>query len=357
MNENVDEEIGALLEGRLDLRGRTELLARLATDDADYEVFADTAAVLREAEEYESAENESAVDGEVVRETEALPLAGGHADEVFAVARTAEDGSVGPAPESGREAVAETKVIPLRPRRTSGWRSPAVRILAAAAALAAIGLVPVLRGRMIDRAWRNPERLAVLSWPGGAQLPDDWRPASIVTRGVPKTVPNAGVAAHVGALHVELEVAARASGPVDTATVAQLAREAAASLETAEEPGPDLATSFYLDIVRLTDWSRPSVLNQIASARAEIVRYVDPDYFAAGAWTEAARLAARRRYGAFFATPESRKAVGRTVTLPGLNDAAKKAANRVRAVTDQGKVQKWESLQQDLDDLQLEISR
>lgn len=319
MNERIDEEIGALLDGRVPEPRRTELLTRLAADDADYDVFADTAAVLREAEEEGSAEKESA--------------------------------AVGPA------VVRETQVIPLRPRRTSGWRSPAVRSMAAAAVLATTVLVPVLRTRMIANRSRDPERLAVLSSPAGAALPADWHLASNATRGGTESVPNSGVAAVVGALQVALEVTARAAGPMDTAAVAQLARMAAATLENAEDTGPGLAAAFYLDIARLTDWSRQNVLSRIDAAQTEVVDYVDPDYFATGAWTEAARLAAKRQNTAFFAAPESRKAVERTVGLPGLNDAAKHAAKRVRVVTDQGKVQKWESLEEDLYELQREISR
>jgi hypothetical protein len=318
VNERIDEEIGALLDGRVPEPRRTELLTRLAADDADYDVFADTAAVLREAEEEGSTEKEFSDHREVVR---------------------------------------ETRVIPLRPRRASGWRSPAVRSLAAAAVLASTVLVPVLRTRMIANRSRDPERLAILSSPAGAALPADWHLASNATRGGTESVPNSGVAAVVGALQVALEVAARAAGPMDTAAVAQLARTAAATLESAEDTGPSLAAPVYRSIERLTDWSRPNVLSRIDTAHTVVVDYVDPDYFATGAWTEAARLAARRQNTAFFTAPESRRAVERTVGLPGLNDAAKKAASRVRVVTDQGKVQKWESLKEDLDELQREISR
>lgn len=44
------ERVGSLLDGRLSGAARDSALAEVAASDDDYEVFADTAAVLREAE-------------------------------------------------------------------------------------------------------------------------------------------------------------------------------------------------------------------------------------------------------------------------------------------------------------------
>jgi len=319
VNERIDEQIGALLDGRVPEPRRSELLALLAADDGDYEVFADTAAVLREAEEEGAAGKESADRREVVRETE---------------------------------------VIPLRPRRAAGWRSPPARWMALAAAVAALALFPVLRSRMNAEGWRNPQRLAVLASPAGARLPAEWGHAWNTTRGGgSESVPNSGVAAQVGALHLDMEVAARASDPVVAATVAQLARTAALTLEYAADTGPSWASPEYDEIARLTDWARPRVLKRLASARTEVLRYVDRDYFAVGAWTEAARLAVRRQDTAFFGTAESREAVARAVALPGLSGDTKAAAERVGAVQVQGTIQDWKSLETYLDDLQRGLSR
>ncbi|HEV3048881.1 MAG TPA: hypothetical protein VGX50_01150, partial [Longimicrobium sp.] len=46
-----DERLSALLEGRVEGRQREELLAHLAEADDDYEVFTNTASVLRALEE------------------------------------------------------------------------------------------------------------------------------------------------------------------------------------------------------------------------------------------------------------------------------------------------------------------
>ena len=47
------ERIGSLLDGRLTGPVRDSVLAEVAASDSDYEVFADTAAVLRDAESEE----------------------------------------------------------------------------------------------------------------------------------------------------------------------------------------------------------------------------------------------------------------------------------------------------------------
>ena len=44
------ERVGSLLDGRLSGTARNSALAEVAASDDDYDVFADTAAVLREAE-------------------------------------------------------------------------------------------------------------------------------------------------------------------------------------------------------------------------------------------------------------------------------------------------------------------
>lgn len=353
MNERIDEEIGALLDGRVPEPRRSELLTLLAADDADYEVFADTAAVLREAEEEGTAEKESVDHSEVVRE---IPVVG-ETPVVGVTPAVGETPVVGETPGVGETPVVrETPVIPLRPRRALGWRSPAVRALAAAAVLATVVLVPVIRSRMNEGGWQNPRRMAALVLPPGAQPPGEWDHAW-TTRGVGGTVPNLAVAGRVGALHLDMEVAARASDPVDSATVVPLALNAAVTLEGAEELGPGQAAPKYHDIAELTDWSRSQVLERLADARAEVVQYVDPDYFATSAWTEAARLAAKRKDAAFFHAEDSRKALERAITLEGLSPEAVAAANHVRGFKDPENAQEWEDLEGALDDLQRGLTR
>jgi hypothetical protein len=326
VNERIDEEIGALLDGRVPEPRRTELLTRLAADDADYDVFADTAAVLREAEEEESAEKDLVNFREAGRET---PIVA----------------------ETPAQVVRETPVTPLRPRRALGWRSPAVRALAAAAVLAAIAVVPMLR----SDGWASPQQLVALASPARTGLSDDWG-HSWTTRGAGGDVANLQVAARIGALHLDLEVTARAAGPIDPGRVARLANAAAATLGSAKQTGPSLVSSSYGDIAKSTHWTQPELVERLADARNVVLEMVDRDYFAAGAWTEAARIAGQRRNAAFFRAPESRKALERTLDLEGLNFDAETAA-RLRAVMERGEVRNWTSLQSDLDTLLARLTR
>jgi hypothetical protein len=321
VNEHIDEEIGALLDGRLDERRRSELLARLATADEDYDVFADTASVLQEAE-------------------------GGEVEDVPEMDLPEEEGAPRSAP-----------VIPLRPRRATGWRSPAVRTLAMAAMVAAVALVPVLRSRMNGGGWGDPRTLAVLAVSAGKPLPPPtdhpWR----VMRGGDTSASETGVAARVGALHTDLVIAASSAEVVDT-LVSQLAYEVVRTVDGADLAGSASVTGEYQEIAESTQWSPATLRERLAAARGLVMGFVDEDYFAAGAWTEAARVAARRENAVFFHAPESRRAVAHVADLEGLSGKGKTAADDLRSVIEsEREIQDWTSLQEDLDTLLDELAR
>jgi hypothetical protein len=347
VNERIDEQIGALLDGRVDERSRGELLSQLAADDDDYFVFADTAGVLREAEGGASEDMP-----EMAREEVEAP---GSTPVIPLRAEKEAPGAVAPA-EREVESPCSAPVIPFRPRRIGGWRSPAVRALAAAAVLAAIAVVPVLRSRS-GGGWRDPARLAALASPAGARLPTEFDHAWNTTRGGSSdNIPNSGVAAQVGALHLDLVVAARSADPVDSGTVKQLARQAAVTLENAAETGPSFAAPKYREIVQLASWSRPGVLKRIGAARVGVLPFVDPDYFAVGAWTEAALLAEHRKDAAFFRTRESRKALEQTATMVGLTHPAREAAADLLGLQSLKEIKDWGSVEHNLETLQRELA-
>jgi hypothetical protein len=319
VNERMNEEIGALLDGRLESGPRTELLARLAASDDDFDVFADTAAVLREAEEGATPENE-------------------------------------PSPVPTEEPERPADVIPLRPRPASVWQGPAVRWLAAAAVLAAIALVPVLRAR--SNAWRDLGHLGSLASASGAALPDDWKSAwdgKHVTRGVPLAAKETGAAAQLGALQVDLEVAAR-SGSFGKAST--LAARMAALLDNLDGGGG--IKLVYSDLVQTAGRRDPQLPRSVAGAGKNLAEFFGDDatatYLALGGWTEAARLAVARQDTAFFRTRESRKALEAAVGLGSL-DEANEAVARLRTVVDQRQVPNWSTLKEDLDTLQDELAR
>jgi len=143
----------------------------------------------------------------------------------------------------------------------------------------------------------------------------------------------------------------------DRAKVSERAERAAAMLESANEYGPSFATTVYREIAQLTSWTRPDVLRRLKAARTDVLSYVDPDYFALGVWTEAGRLASIQKDAAFFRTRDSRKALEKAVSLPGLNEDAKAAATSLLAVQGQGTIQDWTSVSRDVDALQRGLAR
>ncbi|MFL5385381.1 MAG: hypothetical protein ACJ8GN_22910 [Longimicrobiaceae bacterium] len=316
----MNEEIGALLDGRLESGPRTELLARLAASDDDYDVFADTAAVLREAEEGETAANEPS----------AVP-----AEE----------------PEDSAD------VIPLRPRRASVWQGSAVRWLAAAAVLAGLALVPVLRSR--SNAWRDLGHLGSLASASGAALPDDWKSAwdtRHVMRGGPFVAEEAGTAAQLGALQVDLEVAARSGSFGKVSTLA-----ARMAVLLGNRNGGGGISLVYSELVRAADRRDPQLPRSVAGAGEDLAEFFGDDtsatYLALGGWTEAARLAVARQDTAFFRGREARKALEAVANLGGLGDEANAAEARLRTIVDQRQVPNWSTLKEDLDTLQDELAR
>jgi hypothetical protein len=219
-----------------------------------------------------------------------------------------------------------------------------VRWLAAAAVLATLALVPVLRSRA--NAWRDPSRLAALAMQRGEPLPADWGPASAY-RGAGGTGENTGVAARIGALHVDLVVSAAAG---DTARVSLLAGRVERLFENVSVS--DAVAADYGELKASSTLSRRELLRRLAAVRADAADITDPDYFALGAWTEAARLAARRRDSAFFAARESREALERAASLEELGPDMKAPVTRLRAIQDQGAAIDWARIEVDLASLQ-----
>lgn len=122
---NEDEQLAALLDGRLDADMRTEMLSRLTKDDETYEVFTSLAAILREVEE-----------------------------------------------EDLRADVAAPSVVPLRTREAR--RSAMKRRWMVAAALAGVALAPELPPEVRRSGASDPILLAGRSEPASNGLPANW---------------------------------------------------------------------------------------------------------------------------------------------------------------------------------------
>lgn len=348
VKEPIDaEKLGAVLDGTAG-QERDALLARLAADEDDYAVFAETAAVLREIEdEAESVAPATAVAPEIMAEAEAaVPIAEVPAAppaRELPAAEVARDPVISAKPTETARALEPDGVIRLRPRR-SVWTSPATRWLAAAAVLVAVA-VPVMRLRGGADAWRDSRKVVALAsvetLPSDREMTRPW----IRVRGVDTDAPRRGASAKVGTLHADLEVVANARGPRDAAAVRDLASQAAGAAKSINETGVEEVEAEYRSVESSATASRSQLLSDLNAAGQAATQFLDPDYFALGAWTEAARFAASERTAKFFSPRNTRRPLERAEALEGLSNEARDAVRAIRsAVEQQGGIRDWNAL-------------
>jgi hypothetical protein len=327
-----DARLAALLDGRLDAAEREDLLARLSESDDDYLVFTDAAAILRKHEP-------------AWANVPVLQPVGADDDPPFAV--EAPDISPVPEPAAEREAEADVAVdagrdvIPLRPKR----RFPLAAWGAIAAVLVGVALIPLLRKRGDPY---DPARLAA-----GVAVPRDsfWTAASFfVTRGGsdnPPPIEDRAASARLGALLVDLELAARAGDSAATYEAAQSARNVIGRTGN----GSDYLDQPFHDVFDHAGEAPAKMVPRVEEARKATRKAFEGDYFAAGAWSEAARLAARARDAEFFRTPASRDAMEKILALPDLSETSREYAEAVRTTLSAGGTLDWTALQSHLEDL------
>ena len=273
------ERLAALLDGRLAGAERDDLLAQLAASEDDLALFAEAAAIQRELE----AENEAKAAGPAV-----LPL---------------------------------RPVAPVR-------RGVGRRVLALAAVLAGVALLPF--AWRASRPVQEPgQAVAMLQDPAG-RLPDGWvdRPAWSVTRGGPGgTQPEPRRAVRLGARMVDLEVAIRSG---DVANTRVLAMQVAEALRSVSASGAISAVLF--DAIAIRAYLPPAELLPLLEAESRSAALdVEAEWFALGAWTEAARLAADRGDAEFFRERRSRRTLVLAAKLGAYNPATRSAVASIRA--------------------------
>jgi hypothetical protein len=332
-----DARLAALLDGRLDAAEREELLARLSESDEDYLIFADAAAIVREREgiveipapEF-GEEEETAPQRIAVPDIAPATERGAEADAIPIRTRF----TAGPAEPAAAAAEhpSDADVIPLRPRR----RFPLVAWGAIAAVLVAVALIPVLRSRAGDPY--DPARLAA-----GMTAPRDsfWTAAAFfVTRGgeTPNIEEQRG-AARLGSLLVDMELAVRAGDTAATHDAARSAGNAVAGMN-----GAGFLDQSFKDVVNHLGESPEKMLPRVDEARQATKETVDADYFAAGAWSEAARLAAKANDAEFFRSDASRKAIDRILALRPLSETARPEAEAVKGALSADGTPDWATL-------------
>lgn len=290
--------LAALLDARLAERDREDALAHLSASDEDGEVFADAAAVLRELE---AEDGIVAVDDAADEEPPRVPPA-----------------------EPGNGAT----VIPLRPPSTRrAWRRPPARWLALAAVLA--GVLLVLPPWRWGRAPAGPGEFAALLASREAGLPDGWTeqtPPWGVTRGGSDAMIDNARAARLGALHTQLELAVAGRQADETA---DLARRMVQMLGDVTAGGTVSPT--YEQIVQRAGQPPESLAELLNDGRENVAGLAGEDYFALGAWAEAARIAARQQDAAFFRARESRRMLDRAASLPSLDEETRVSVDALRA--------------------------
>lgn len=292
MDEN---DLARFLDGTLSEEERGNAVAHLADSDADAELLADAACVLRDLEGEHAAV----------------------ADDAAGAGHPHDDGA-----DTGRD----PKVVPLRPPSTAArWRRAPARWLALAAVLAGVLLVPLALSR---RGPADAGDFAALLSAREAGLPAGWteqRPWR-VTRGAGDPLTDQARAARLGALHLDLELAVAAR---DAEQAQLLAAQIVEMLGPVPASGPVVRT--YREIGARAGQPRDGLADLLEDGRETVATFVDEDLFALGAWAEAARIAAQARDAAFFRARASQKVVDRAASLPSLDPETRATIDAIRA--------------------------
>jgi hypothetical protein len=285
-----DERLAALLEGRLDGPERDELLAYLATADEDLQVFARTAAVLREMEEDEAAR----------------------------------------APQPGDRADRPHAPDPTLPSVRPGWRRfRASRWIAVSVILAGL----VVSGTFVSRGRAAGDPMRVAASMAQPALPGDWETRDLGATTRRGSVGGAG-AAEAGVLLMDLIVAVETGNVDATRLLAERLRSrfdslGASPLQEIDARAGEPATALRPLLKRATD-------------RLED-RY-DPDLLRLGAWAEAAWLAANEQDDGFFRSAATRRMLARAQGLTRDDPDARQAVERVRSALEQPGPRDWATL-------------
>ena len=266
------ERIAALIDGRLDADQRAALLAELDASPEAFEAFSDAVAALRD------------IDGD----------------------RPASIG--GGTPPSGRAP---------RPFRSY---APPIALAAVILIAVALPLARSMRGGQLD----EPRALAALVQPTDGSAIAPWSEL----RGSGDALSPRARAVRIGARIVELELLVRSR---DT-SAARVALQVAALLDGI--PAGGVAASAYRSLaVTGTGAQSPAALGEAASFAEQVAGRPE---VRAGAWLQAARVAAGQRNEAFFQSSRTRdaeRAISSLENLPASARAALAELTRLLAVS------------------------
>lgn len=301
-----DERLAALLGGRLDGPEREELMAHLLADDEDRQVFADTAAILQEAEAEDAAQ----------------------------------------ALQAGERAVHAPVRKAAPPSTRSGWRGTPRRLVIFTALVGLVASVTLLsRGRAGpgETPLQVADRLALAELPPGRAEQTFGEP---VRGGAgSERVLTPSESAQAGVLLVDLVVAVEARNEASM-------RQLVATLKRDYDP----SASNLWDSIAAGAGGAPNTLEPLLQRATERLEALgDRERLRLGAWTEAAVLAAQGRNAAFFDDPATNRMLRRAGQLKEA-PAAREAAESARAAL-RGESPNWAVVEAELTALRNAITR
>lgn len=310
------ERLAALLDGRLDVHRRDELLAELAASEDDFGAYADAVAITAELE--------------------------GAAPEAAPIRVAPEAMPIPVSPEvTPTHAAPDVTPIDAAPSRRRGL---APRWLAIAAVLAGIALAPWLWTRFAA----NRGGLVAVE---ADALPAGWDASPWgATRGAGDGLTDDARAIRLGARLVDLELAVRGRDPA----TAQLATETAILLEGISAAAP---TGIYHQIARRAG-EPPERLEPLLKEGRELVpQMAGEEQVKLGAWIESARIAAATRDHGFFASRANRSQFKRMAEDATLPPSARSTAARLRIAVETAFAQDWSLLERELAGLLRSLGR
>ncbi|HEU4557479.1 MAG TPA: hypothetical protein VFS20_06495 [Longimicrobium sp.] len=308
------ERVAALHDGRLAPRERDELLNELLADDDEFELFAETAAVLRELEKAHASKAPAA--DAVIPGEPPPPDTDAHDGVIPLASRRPPAAGMGPDPVAAP--ARDEGVIPLTPRKPGRTRWTAYGALAAGLvglALTAALLTNRGSGRLDDPAG------AIAMLEGGATggpVPD-WTQTWDVPRGEGTRGRVDQLTVRIGATLVDLELA-YAAGDTALPKVERLSAQVDRILGDSAFTASRGIRSIYRDISNRAANGAGGIEPRLADGREELSDFLDPEWLELGVWAETARTAALRRDTGFFHSRDSRAALERIGTLPDINE-------------------------------------
>lgn len=232
-------------------------------------------------------------------------------------------------PEADDPSAPEPGVIPFRrPERAPRRLDP--RWVAIAAVLAGVMLIPFALRSVRGGAVRAPSQAVAMLENPAAGLPADYdaRPWNQSRGGGGPTAEDRR-AVQLGAYMVDLELAVRARDAEETRRMAARAVYLAQDVMTGGQIAEPLRR-----VADQAGGEPAAVLPDVQAANEAAATLLGEDWFALGAWAEAARFAAARQDGDFFRSARTRRTLGRAEALVGGDEGARDAVAGIRAAAD-----------------------